>query len=44
MALAECVYEDLPVCLKCADELIDRQAAISLNPDMRTLLPDFSDR
>lgn len=42
--LAECWYENDPYCLDCADELIDRQCAISLDGNMRNLLPDLSDR
>ena len=44
MRLAEVWYEDDPYCIDCADALIDRQAAISLNPDMRQLLPEINDR
>lgn len=44
MRLAEVWYEDQPMCIDCADELIDRQAAISMHGDMRHLLPDLGDR
>lgn len=42
--IAECVFEDLPYCLDCADALIDRQIAISLDPRMRQWLPNIGDR
>lgn len=44
MAIAECSLDGMPLCIDCADELIDRQAAISLMPEMRTLLPGLDDR
>lgn len=43
MALAECLFDDIPLCLDCADDLLDRQIAISLNPNMRQLLPEIGD-
>ena len=41
MNLAECVYEDMPLCLDCADDLLDRQVAISLSPNIRGMLPQL---
>jgi hypothetical protein len=42
--LAECTLSGDPLCIDCADDIIDRIEAISLHPKMRELLPDFSDR
>lgn len=42
--LAEVMYEDLPYCIDCADLLIERQVAISLDPSMRYKLPNLWDR
>lgn len=41
---AELWYDDLPMCIDCADELLERQIAISMYPDMRHLLPQLGDR
>lgn len=42
--LAECLHEGDPYCIDCADLLIDRQCALSLDKGMAAKLPAIGDR
>lgn len=43
-AMAECLLDEEPYCLDCADLIVERLNAIGDRPDLRKYLPALSDR
>ncbi len=43
MAPAACLYDGQPLCLDCADLLLERHLAIAERPELLTLLPPLWD-
>ncbi len=42
-AAAELLYDGLPLCIACADRLLERQLAIAIEPRVRDLLPAWNE-
>lgn len=41
MASSDVEIDDVPYCLDCADQLLDRFCAVSLRPELREMLPEL---
>ena len=42
--VSECVFEGQPLCLVCADDVVERVCAVEMRPELQNLLPGVRER